>query len=80
MTDVCIVRQKDMKPVIISHACRIAASGEQVEWYPAAKRLTFPAACRAAIGDVLTKEDLDHLFPFVNTVGQAVFSLVCSHA
>jgi hypothetical protein len=58
------------------HPCRYAASGEEVKWFKASKRLTFSAACRAAIGDVLSTEELDELFPLATTMGQGIFSPV----
>lgn len=56
--------------------CRWAAGGEEVQFYKAAKRLTFSAACRAAIGDVLSRQELDQLFPTAVTLGNGVFSVV----
>jgi hypothetical protein len=57
--------------------CRHAVTGEEVKWIEVSKRLTFSAACRAAIGDVLTDDDLDEMFPLAVVLGQGVFSPVC---
>jgi hypothetical protein len=40
--------------------------------------LTFSAVCRAAMRDVLSKEELDELFPVASVIGQGVFRLVRS--
>lgn len=58
-------------------ACRLATKEQEIKWYNISKRLTFSAACRAAIGDVLNKKELDDLFPIASTVGKGVFSVVC---
>jgi hypothetical protein len=56
---------------------RYAASGEEVKWYKESRRLTFSAACRAAVGDILTDSDLDEMFPLADVFGQAAFAPVC---
>jgi hypothetical protein len=55
---------------------RYAASGEEVKWYKESRRLTFSAACRAAVGDILTDSDLDEMFPLADVLGQAAFAPV----
>ena len=56
---------------------RYAESGEEVQWWYVSKRLTFSAAMRAALGDELSRQDMDELFPIATGMGQGVFSPVC---
>lgn len=57
-------------------AFRHASSGEEFQWWYVSKRLTFSAAMRAALGDVLSKKDMDDLFPLACVMGQGVFAPV----
>ena len=56
--------------------CRHAASGDEVRWWEASKRLTFSAAARAALGDVLSTKDMDELFPLACEAGSGIYRLV----
>ena len=49
-----------------------------MEWYEKTRWMTFNVAIQAALGDLLTKEDLEYLFPYVYAHGRAVFSSVRS--
>lgn len=42
--------------------------------------MAFSVACKAAVGDLLTKEDLDYLFPLAEQTGNASFSPVSRFA
>ena len=56
--------------------CRYTDSGEEVQWWYVGKRLAFSAAMRAALGDALSKQDLDELFPPANAMNAGVFAVV----
>jgi hypothetical protein len=58
------------------HPCRCAAAGKEVKWVQTSKRMAFRPACRAALGDLLSKEELDAIFPLSITMGQGTFSPV----
>lgn len=38
--------------------------------------MTFPAAARAALGDVLTEQDMDDMFPLSYELAKGVYKLV----
>ena len=49
-----------------------------MEWYEKTRWMTYNVAIQAALGDLLTKEDLEYLFPYAYAHARAGFSSVRS--
>ena len=58
------------------HACRYTALEEEFQFFEVSKRVAYSAAVRAAISDILSKEELDDMFPRSVQAGKGVFDLV----
>jgi hypothetical protein len=54
----------------------IAASGSEVRWYNETKRMAFSAAARAAVGSMLTDDEVDLLFQDHLTLSAGAFASV----
>jgi hypothetical protein len=58
------------------HECRAAQSGQKVLFHKMIRRAAYRAAVSAALGDLLSQQDVDHLYPIAVTHGEAAFSPV----
>jgi hypothetical protein len=55
---------------------RLRVAGEEVLWHNEARFMAYSVASRAALGDAVSKKDVQRLFPHMLVYGRATMALV----